>query len=278
MKTRMLMLISCLCMAAQLCAQDVQTDIKGQISPFQIGVPFTKTINLIFPYAIKSVDKGSSDVLLQKAGNVENVLQLKAGKENFQQTNLTVITGEGSLYSFLLNYTANPNTLNYKIAEMSVPVEQLALLSESNGTEAELKDAAKRIAVKKSIFKKPMDKADDLSLKLKGVYIKDDIFYFQLGLENDGLINFDAGQFRVYIRDAKKLKRTASQELEVVPLFIEGNIQRLESHSDKNIVLAIEKFTIPNKKYMQIELLERNGGRNMKLKITNALLYKAKAL
>src|SRR4051794_30412871 len=73
------------------------------IEPYPLKITLNKTTILVFPYAIKGVDRGSADVLAQKAKGVENILLLKAGKENFSETNLSVITADGKLYSFLLD-------------------------------------------------------------------------------------------------------------------------------------------------------------------------------
>src|SRR5690606_35840587 len=83
------------------------------IESFPIAITSNKTTNLIFPYDIRSVDRGSKEVLVQKARGTENILQLKAAQENMKETNLTVITADGKLYSFLLRYASNPKTLNY---------------------------------------------------------------------------------------------------------------------------------------------------------------------
>src|SRR5881275_3044240 len=88
----------------------LQKDVFAQylpkpITPYRIDIGYNKTSNLIFPYAIKSVDKGSADILAQKASGVENILQIKAGEQNFKETNLTVITANGQFYSFIVNYS-----------------------------------------------------------------------------------------------------------------------------------------------------------------------------
>jgi len=57
---------------------------------------FLKTTNIIFPYSIVSVDIGSRDVLAQKAKGVENILQIKAARDSFPQTNISIITADGS--------------------------------------------------------------------------------------------------------------------------------------------------------------------------------------
>ncbi len=82
-----------------------QEAIPGNVSaiePFHLAISFYKTTSLIFPYAIKSVDRGSKDVLVQKAKGVENILQVKAAKPNFKETNLTVITGVDFTHGYLI--------------------------------------------------------------------------------------------------------------------------------------------------------------------------------
>ncbi len=62
-------------------AQMTMPVVKGSvIAPYHLAVTFYKTTNLVFPYTIKSVDRGSKDIIAQKANGVENVLQVKAGK------------------------------------------------------------------------------------------------------------------------------------------------------------------------------------------------------
>ncbi len=70
------------------------------IDPFPLEVTTTKTTHLIFPFGIKTVDRGSRDIIAQKATGVENILQVKAARPDFESTNLTVITTDvsGRLY------------------------------------------------------------------------------------------------------------------------------------------------------------------------------------
>ena len=48
---------------------NANTEIKA-IAPYPLTITCSKTTNIIFPYAIISVDRGSKDVLAQKAGGV----------------------------------------------------------------------------------------------------------------------------------------------------------------------------------------------------------------
>lgn len=281
MKTIINILLAFICFSIQTTlsfGQDSRTRITGMIEPFNVGISYDKTINLIFPYSIKSVDRGSADILVQKAAGIENVLQVKAAVQDFQQTNLTVITAEGALYSFSMRYQENPAFLNLKVADLAIPSAPIVQFSPEMEYESQLKEIAQRISTKQPFLGKEADKKNDMKITLDGIYIKEDQLYFQFTLENNSLINYDIDQFRLYIRDAKKSKRTASQEVEILPTYSYGNLKRIEGNSKQTIVLAIKKFTIPDKKYLKIELQEQNGGRGLELEVRNKTILKARKI
>src|SRR4051794_40844033 len=78
------------------------------MDPYPLQICYNKTTNLVFPYNVKSVDRGSADMLVQKAKYADTILQLKAASEGFKETNLSVVTSDGKLYSFLVQYAPSP--------------------------------------------------------------------------------------------------------------------------------------------------------------------------
>ncbi|HWV72872.1 MAG TPA: conjugative transposon protein TraN [Pseudosphingobacterium sp.] len=277
-RVKMILVLICQVITGIAFGQLTQIGAKGEIAPLRLPVGYNKTTNLIFPYAIKSVDRGSRDVLIQKAEGVENVLQLKAANHLFKETNLTVITGEGALYSFLVNYAEEPGQLNLKIADMDVPFIPVAVFSEKHDNDAAMQDIASKVALRKAEGSITGDKGNGIGIDVNGIYIKEDNLYFRLQLDNATLLNYDIDQLRFYIRDKKKAKRTATQEIEVKPIYISGNSQVIYGNSSQVLVAVLEKFTIPDKKEMVVELFEKNGGRNLLLKLKNKKLIKAKQL
>lgn len=259
-------------------AQDSRTQVKGTVEPYIIGVPYDKTVNLVFPYAIKSVDRGSADIMVDKTAGIENVLRVKATVKDFQPTNLTIITAEGALYSFLLHYNVNPRLLNFKVADLAIPSVPIVQFGPEMEYESLIREASQRISVKQGFIRNLEDKENDISLELKGIYIKADQLYFQVILRNNSLIPYDIEQFRIYIRDQKESKRTATQEVELRPIYKAGNLQRIEGKSEQTVVIALDKFTIPDKKFLKIEMMEKNGGRHLELKVKNKNLLSAREL
>lgn len=241
--------------------------------PLQIA--YFKTTNLVFPFAIKSIDRGSKEILVQKATGIENVLQLKAAKKNFEETNLTVVTVDGTLHSFIVNYSDSPEILNFLLSAENQKSKAVRLSSEQFNIE-KVQHNAKMIAEahEKTIHKN--DKKSGVTMLLNGLLIQDNVIYCRIELENDTHIDYDIDQFRFYILDQKKARRTASQEIEMIPIYVEGITDKILGKSKQTMVFALPKFTIPDKKYVAIQLMEKDGGRHLSLKIYNKAIMKAK--
>lgn len=256
-----------------------QTNTTWQIKaikPYHVAVACSKTTSIIFPYSIVSVDIGSQDVLAQKAKGAENILQIKAAKENFPQTNISIITADGSLTSFLVDYAEQPTVLNLSLA-IEEKKNSTCILSETFN-EAEVQKYAKLASVSKEKINSVKDKRFGIRLQLNGLFIHDNIMYFRLNIANETNINYDIEQLRLYVRDQKKAKRTATQEIEINPLYVKGDTAVIVGQTERVFVYAVPKFTIPDKKYLVIELMEKNGGRHLKIKVRNKTIIQAKLL
>lgn len=81
-----------------------------------------------------------------------------------------------------------------------------------------------------------------------------------------------------FIKDKKRSKRTAVQEVEQKPVYTAGNLNKVKGHSNTVFVIALEKFTIPDKKYLAVQITEKNGGRHFLLRLNNKEIMKAKVL
>ena len=122
------------------------------------------------------------------------------------------------------------------------------------------------------------DKKSGVIAKIKGIYIKGDVLYFQLDLMNISAVDYDIDLFRFYISDEKKNKRTAVQENDLRPLYVAGNISKVKAKSNTTIVVALDKFTILDAKYLAVQIIEKNGGRHLLIKIRNRKIMRATSL
>lgn len=248
-----------------------QTDsFVATIQPYIIAVSYYKTTNLIFPYAIKSVDRGSGDVLVQKAKGVDNILQLKAGKENFEQTNLSLVTADGKFYSFLLDFAAQPAVLN-----ISFDKESIALVSGQTNEEILEKEAGR--VVEQSQFLGVRKNDQLLRFSLHGIYLSTHAMWLKLQLRNYSQIDFDPDYIRFFLRDRRRSKRTAIQEKEIFPIYTNAK-DAIKGSSAQTWLFAFQPFTVPRHQRLIIETNDKTGGRRIELRIKNKLILRTKKL
>ncbi len=243
------------------------------VESYCLEVTDNKTTNLIFPSAIKSVDRGSKDILVQKASGVENILKIKADVKNFRETNLSVITSDGKLYAFTVSYNEQP-------AYQSVNLEKASpvIYSDPAINKTALAEYSTGVADRPSNIRRVTDSHAKVSLALNALYNTDDVIFCRLHLRNRSALNYDVEQFRFYIRDIQKTKRTATQENEIKPLYISGDTVTVKGHTVNTWIVAIQKLTIPDGKYLAIEVMEKNGGRNLFIKVMNRHIMKTQTI
>lgn len=245
-----------------------------------IDITYNKTTSVVFPAVIKSVDRGSRDILAQKAKGVENILQLKAARHSFPQTNLTVITSDGTIHEFTVSYSKEPDQHVLTLENTSLSTWRgeggEAVIFQTDMTETQMENCASQIVNSKRSIRLVNESGNKIGLSLRGIYIKENVIFYHFRIQNQSNINYDVDFLRFYIRDKQKVKRTASQEVDIKPLYVFGNADKIKGQTDQDVVYALEKFTIPDAKQLVIEMFEKNGGRSISLSIKNKTIVNAR--
>jgi len=259
------------------------------IPPYALEVTFSKTVHVIFPAAIRYVDLGSADLLAAKADGAENVLRVKAALRDFsRESNLAVITEDGSYYTFNVKYADEPVKLSVEMTDfihdgeaVNRPNNAMDIYMKELGSESPL--LVKMIM--KSIYKNNKREIKHLGSKrfgiqytLKGVYTHNGLLYFHLQLKNSSNVPFNVDYITFKIVDKKLTKRTAIQEQVIMPLRAHNNLTIVGGKKTERVVFTLPKFTIPDDKHLIIELNEKEGGRHQSFTVENADLVRAKVI
>jgi len=259
------------------------------IAPYALEVTFSKTVHIIFPAAIRYVDLGSADLLAAKADGVENVLRVKAAVQNFRrETNLSVITEDGSYYTFNVKYAVEPVILSVEMADFlhgwnieNRPGNEIPVFLSDLGNESPYLVQL----IMETIHNNNRNKLKHIGSKkfgvqylLKGIYSHNDLLFFHLQLKNSSSVSFDIDYVVFKIVDKKVAKRTAIQEQIILPLRSYNQVTTVAGNREERTLFTLPKFTIPNDKQLIIELIEKNGGRNQTLTVENADLIRANVI
>ena len=257
------------------------------IPPYALEVTFTKTVHIIFPAAIRYVDLGSIDLLAAKADGAENVLRVKAAVQRFRaETNLSVITEDGSYYTFNVKYADEPVKLSVEMADFlhgwsvenrpgnEIPVYLADLGNESPYLVRLIMETIH--SNNKRVIRHIGSRYFGIQYLLKGIYSHSDLLFFHIQLKNTSTVSFDIDYLTIKIVDKKVAKRTAMQEQVIVPLRSYNQAVTVAGGKEERTVFTLPKFTIPDDKQLVIELTEKDGGRNQTLTIENSDLVRAK--
>lgn len=259
------------------------------IPPYALEVTFYKTVHIIFPSAIKYVDLGSADIIAGKADGSENVLRVKAALRDFsRETNLAVITEDGSYYTFNVKYADEPTKLNIEMKDFLHDGE--AVNRPNNSQEVYLKELGSESPLLVRLIMKSIHKDDKRLVKhigckrfgiqyiLKGIYTHNGLLYFHTELKNSSNVPFTVDFVSFKVVDRKVAKRTAIQEQVIVPLRAYNYVTEIGGKSRERTVFTLPKFTLPDDKQLVVEINEQNGGRHQQFTVTNAELVRAKVI
>lgn len=259
------------------------------IPPYALEVTFNKTVHVIFPAPIRYVDLGSADLLAAKADGTDNVLRVKAALRDFsRESNLSVITEDGSYYTFNVKYADEPVKLSVEMTDflhdgeaVNRPNNALAVYMQELGQESPL--LVKLIM--QSIYKNNDREIKHIGSKrfgiqhtLKGIYTHNGLLYFHLQLKNSSNVPFNIDFITFKIVDKKVAKRTAIQEQVIWPLRAYNNLMLIGGQRTERAIFALPKFTIPDDKMLVVELNEQEGGRHQRFTVDNADLVRAKVI
>lgn len=259
------------------------------IPPYGLEVTFDKTVHIIFPSSIRYVDLGSSNIIAGKAGSSENILRVKASVRGFEaETNLAVITEEGSYYTYNIKYADEPEKLNIEMRDFMH--DGIATNRPNNSFDIYLKELGSEsprvvYLINRAIYKDNKrhikhigGKRFGIQYTLKGIYSHNNLLYLHTQIKNSTNVPFDIDFVRMKVVDKKVTKRTAIQETVIYPLRAYNFMTMVGANQTERTVFTLDKITIPADKLLIIEVFEKNGDRNQTFTIENADLIRARQI
>lgn len=262
-------------------ARMLQYSEANKLPTYPLYISDQKTTHLVFPFPVTYVDLGSSGLLAAKATGAENIVRVKAASVGFPESNMTVLTSDGKLYSFVVNYQHDPKVLSLDLGAATLSPAYVdiagageAILSNSPIPQSNLDAYAKQALTTRGTA--VAETKNQLNLRAGLVGYRQETLFFPLHITNRSNVTYDIDFVKFYIQDRKVAKRTAEQALEVTPVYVYNGAQRkIEVMGNLKQVYIFKKFTIPDQKQLVIELYEKGGGRNVKLKLANSDLLRA---
>ena len=245
---------------------------EALIQPFDLEITTHKTTVLIFPAPVQSADRGAQYILARKAKGTDNILKIKAGRKDFPQSNLSVITTDGALYSFRVRYTEQPPYQAVDLRDGGTQKQQSAVdfkgqSFNSNQLQKWIQAAHEAPATIKGVVRRKQG----LKIRLESIYRKEGLFFFCLSFKNKTELQYTVDTMRFYIRDRKHAKRTATQERKMHPI-------RLQYYTDgkqtSTVIAVLNAFRLPKTKELVITPITDTNFPNLQLRVRKSKLLR----
>lgn len=244
------------------------------VIPYGLEVTDDKTTHVIFPAPIRYVDLGSNNIIAGQAGDVLNILRVKAAVAGFTgETNLSVVCEDGSYYAFNVKYAKEPEKLSVEMKDFLYAGDNGRL--PSNLSDLYFKELGSETPILVRLIMQTIADNDfrlikhlgakqfGLQFLLRGMYAHNGLIYFHLHLRNKTDMPYYIDHVEYRIIDKKLAKQTAMQELTLPPLRAYNNETVVKPRETLNSVWCLEQFSLPNDKLLEVTIYERNGGRHL---------------
>jgi len=242
-------------------------------APHTLPVGKDKQVFLIFPAGITYVDYGSTSVEVEKAEGVDNILAVKAAGEFTEDTNISAVVEGGKFYTFNLRYVPFLERFSFVIDKEKT--QKVAILDEKERSSEQKERIREAITGRPALELGLRDRNAGVEFEVGNIFIDGDILLMRMTLTNRTQIGYTTDFMRFYIQDAKIRKKTAVQQVEQNILFTFDYPEEVPAHESRTFTVAMNKFTIPDKKRLVIEIQEKNGGRHFLYKLRNKSLLTA---
>jgi conjugative transposon TraN protein len=258
---------------------------EARLEPYRMQVTYNKTSHLLFPSPIRYVDLGSDLLVANKAEPIGNVLRIKSAVRDFEEeTNFSVITEDGKFYSFDVFYSSYPDALSYDLLKMQRSHERQyatdVLFEDLNGNSSSLTVLIMENLYAKSrkTIKHIASRSYRIQFSVRALHVNDSKFYFTLEVKNSSNVAYDIDLVNFKIIDKKNLKRTVVQDKLLEPVRIYMPVQSAGHHSNIIGLYLLDQFTLLKDQVLEIEILEKNGGRHQKVQLENKELINARLI
>lgn len=249
-----------------------------EIPAFKIELSHKQTSHLIFDKRVVDVGVGLDTIIAESAEGIENIIKCKSvsyGFDFFNETSLTVLTEDGTLFPFLVSYMESPLIVNYNISDEN-QVE--AIFSDHSLKEPEMKKLAKKVLSAGTQLRNLGAMENKMVFGLRSIFVYEDVMMFLVDVQNNSQVDYEIDFIRSYVINKRTSKKQAFQTDEKTPVYTytENNSEKISAKESYSVVFFFKRFTIPDKHNLFFELFEKNGGRHIKFTVPNKVLLKAK--
>ncbi len=239
----------------------------------------TKNVALFFPEPIRQGITGSENFVFTYNREKEQyfgLLQAKPGNES----NLLVINRNGSIFSYIVKYKKQLPKLNYFIPlSNSIGNEKPIVTDDSIKAKSSEKSVDNRtyyyqkfctyLLNRNQRIGRIKKRTQGIVLTVENIVFDKEELYFVIQIENNSTLDYDLNFLNLSIETRQKGKRKSLQRLYQEPIYEHNLLSKIVEGQTIRFVYVLPKFSLSNDRRAILELNEKNGERNIELKISH---------
>ena len=230
-----------------------------------------KNVALFFPSPIRQGITGGSHFVFTYNREKEQyfgLLQAKPGSES----NLLTVTSDGSVYSYILQYSEKLSKLNYFVAANEsigneAPLDKPVLQSKKNIVTDENKIPYFQRACNSLLKPKSQviatERKQGIKLELEQMVYDGSEVYLVIKIKNTSGINFEIDYLNVYRINGNNKRKASCQHLPQAVIYQHNSSNIILNGQSQQFVYVLPKFVLGDNEKLMLELKELNGSRKV---------------
>ena len=237
-----------------------------------------KNVAIFFPEPIRQGVTGADNFVFTYNREKEQyfgLLQATPGRES----NLLVINKNGSIFSYIVRYKKTLDRLNYFVPKSSnIGNERPEIVDKVNDLQSENKidentyyyeRFSNYLLDRKQRIGRIKTRNEGIVLSVENIVFDKEELYFVICIDNKSSLDYDLNFLNFSVHTKQKGKRKSLQTLDIKPLYINSSPSKVAENESVRLVYVLNKFSMSNDRRMLLELNEKKGERNLKLKISH---------
>ena len=237
-----------------------------------------KNVALFFPEPIRQGITGSDNFVFTYNREKEQyfgLLQAKPGKES----NLLVINRNGSIFSYIVRYKKQLSKLNYFIPLSNSIGNEKPIVIDSIQVDTSEKSIDNRTYYYQKFCSYLLDRNqrigrikkrnEGIVLSVENIVFDKEELYFVIQIENNSTLDYDLNFLNLSIETRQKGKKKSLQSLYQEPIYKHNLPSKIAEGKMIQFVYVLPKFSLSNDRRAILKLNEKDGERNIELKISH---------
>jgi len=237
-----------------------------------------KNVALFFPEPIRQGITGSDNFVFTYNREKEQyfgLLQAKPGMES----NLLVVNRNGSVFSYIVRYKKQLDRLNYFIPKSKSIGNEKPIVADSvkvNESKTALGNEVyyyqkfcSYLLDRKQRIGRIKKRNEGIVLSVENIVFDKEELYFVIQIENRSSLDYDLNFLNFSVQTRQKGKKKSLQTLLKEPVFKYNVPLKIKENETARMVYVLPKFSIGNDRRATLELNEKNGERDIELKVSH---------